>query len=583
MSEKVTIEVDAEVKKALDNLGKINQKLDDISNDTKDVGESSKKAAQGTKTLATGFSAVGVAMKAANFTLISKLVTKLWEGLQKNQQIADTVSTAFNVIGVIVGKVSDVITTAVNRAGALSGNFDALGTIVENLIKLALNPLKFVFFSVAGVIKEVQLSWEKSWLGKGDVNRIKELTNDLNYYKQEIRKAGEETIKAGEAIVVNFKEGVGEIVTLSKVVATEFDNTFKDLTVKSVVDQAEAVTKATTNIGLLQAKLNEVRIEFEVQAEQQRAIRDDISQSIDDRIQANAELLEISQNQADAEIKAIEAQQGALRQRMAVEVDNADLKAQIAELDNAARETELRRTQLAKESKEQENALHQERIANKLELDRIAEGEIEKQEVELSAERDRLIRLAEVSYTVEEEKNAKIKQIKNKFDRDILKAEVAMQSKAEAARKQELQQEKALQENKRAIISGALGGIAALVGQETQAGKMIAVAQATIDTYAGATKAFAQGGVLGYVGAAGVIAAGLANVRSIMATDVPGQTDGPPPPPPEQIVQSAPEELALPTFGAIEAEAPPVQAFVVESDVSNAQAIADDLALQATL
>ena len=48
MSEKVTIEVDAEVKKALDNLEKINQKLDDISNDTKDVGESSKKAAQGT-------------------------------------------------------------------------------------------------------------------------------------------------------------------------------------------------------------------------------------------------------------------------------------------------------------------------------------------------------------------------------------------------------------------------------------------------------------------------------------------------------------------------------------------------------
>ena len=46
MAEKVTIEVDAEVKKALDNLGKINQKLDDISNDTKDVGNSAKKAAE---------------------------------------------------------------------------------------------------------------------------------------------------------------------------------------------------------------------------------------------------------------------------------------------------------------------------------------------------------------------------------------------------------------------------------------------------------------------------------------------------------------------------------------------------------
>ena len=197
MAEKVTIEVDAEVKKALDNLEKIKQKIDDISNDTKDVGESSKKAAQGTKTLATGFNAVGVAMKAANFTLIAKLVNKLWEGLQKNQQIADAVSTAFNVIGVIFGKVSDVITTAVNRAGALSGNFDALGRIVNNLVKLALNPLKAVFLSVGLVIKQTQLSWEKSWLGKGDVARIKQLTQDVNGYKEEIKKAGEETLKAG--------------------------------------------------------------------------------------------------------------------------------------------------------------------------------------------------------------------------------------------------------------------------------------------------------------------------------------------------------------------------------------------------
>ena len=579
MAEKVTIEVDAEVKKALDNLEKIKQKIDDISDDTKEVGESAKKAAEGTKTLATGFNAVGVAMKAANFTLISKLVNKLFEGLQKNQQIADAVSTAFNVIGVIVGKVSEVITTAVNRAGALSGNFDALGRIVNNLVKLALNPLKAVFLSVGLVIKQTQLSWEKSWLGKGDVARIKQLTQDVNGYKEEIKKAGEETLKAGKGIITDFREGVGEVVTLGKAVRTEFNNTFKDLTVKTVLEQAEAVTKATTNIGLLQAKLNEVRIEFEVQAEQQRAIRDDISKSIDDRIQANAELLKISQKQAEEEIKAIKAQQSALSQRMAVEVDNADLKAQIAELDNAARETELRKTQLAKESREQENALHQERIANKLELDRITEQEAQKQEVELTAERDRLIRLAEVSYTVEEEKNAKIKQIREKFDRDILAAEVAMQSKAEAKRQQELQQEKALQDQKRAIIGGALSGITALIGQETQAGKALAIAQATMDTYAGATKALAQGGIYGTVAAVGVIAQGLASVKSIIGTKVPGQSGGGSAPSSPSTAEAPP----VPTFGAIEAEAPPVQAYVVESDVSNSQALQNDLDLQATL
>ena len=579
MAEKVTIEVDAEVKKALDNLEKIKQKIDDISDDTKEVGDSAKKAAEGTKTLATGFNAVGVAMKAANFTLISKLVNKLFEGLQKNQQIADAVSTAFNVIGVIVGKVSEVITTAVNRAGALSGNFDALGRIVNNLVKLALNPLKAVFLSVGLVIKQTQLSWEKSWLGKGDVARIQQLTQDVNGYKEEIKKAGEETIKAGKGIITDFREGVGEVVTLGKAVRTEFNNTFKDLTVKTVLEQAEAVTKATTNIGLLQAKLNEVRIEFETQAEQQRAIRDDISQSIDDRIQANAELLKISQKQAEEEIKAIKAQQAALSQRMAVEVDNADLKAQIAELDNAARETELRKTQLAKESREQENALHQERIANKLELDRITEQEAQKQEVELTAERDRLIRLAEVSYTVEEEKNAKIKQIREKFDRDILAAEVAMQSKAEAKRQQELQQEKALQDQKRAIIGGALSGITALIGQETQAGKALAIAQATMDTYAGATKALAQGGIYGTVAAVGVIAQGLASVKSIIGTKVPGQSGGGASPSSPSTAEAPP----VPTFGAIEAEAPPVQAYVVESDVSSSQALQNDLDLQATL
>lgn len=49
----------------------------------------------------------------------------------------------------------------------------------------------------------------------------------------------------------------------------------------------------------------------------------------------------------------------------------------------------------------------------------------------------------------------------------------------------------------------------------------MAVAQATMDTYAGATKALAQGGIFGAIGAAGVIASGLANIRTILQTDIP--------------------------------------------------------------
>jgi len=120
-----------------------------------------------------------------------------------------------------------------------------------------------------------------------------------------------------------------------------------------------------------------------------------------------------------------------------------------------------------------------------------------------------------------------------------------------------------------------------LVGAETKAGKGLAVAQATMDTYAGATKALAQGGLFGAIGAAGIVASGLANVRSILQTDVPGESGGGGVPPTPEVVQDT--IPTVPTFGAIGTEPPPVQAFVVESDVSSSQALQNDLNLQATL
>jgi len=563
MSEKVTIEVEADVKDALVKLGAIEKGV-------KDVGDEAKKQTSAVKSLSNGFKGLGLIFKGLGLGVVLKLANKLWEALQKNQQIADTVTTAFNMVGVVVGKVSQVITDVVNRTGASSENFDALGRIINNLIKLALQPLKLVFNSVALVIKEVQLAWEKSWLGKGDIERINKLQAQITGYKDEIKKATEETINAGKAIIVDFKEGVGEIVQLGKVATTEFNNTFKDLTVKSVHEQAKAVTEATNNLGLLQAKHREIIIDFETQAEKQRQIRDDVSQSITDRIEANTKLLDISQKQADAEIEALKEQQGALRQQMKVNVDNAEIKAQIAELNNAIAETEFRKTQLEKESGEQNNALLAEQLANRQELSKLGVSETARQMLEFENEKQRLTRMAELTITNAEE----LAKTKEKINQDYLNKK----GKLDQA---ELQKEQALQDNKRQIIGSALSGITALIGQETAAGKGLAVAQATIDTYAGATKALAQGGIFGYIGAAGVIASGLANIRTILQTDVPGDTGGDAPPPTPDVTQNV--TPAVPTFGAIETQPPPVQAYVVESDVSNSQALQNDLDLQATL
>lgn len=66
---------------------------------------------------------------------------------------------------------------------------------------------------------------------------------------------------------------------------------------------------------------------------------------------------------------------------------------------------------------------------------------------------------------------------------------------------------------------GNLAGLSKSGNKELGAiAKAAAIAQATIDTYAGATKALAQGGIWGGPIAASIVASGLANVAKIVAT-----------------------------------------------------------------
>jgi hypothetical protein len=84
-------------------------------------------------------------------------------------------------------------------------------------------------------------------------------------------------------------------------------------------------------------------------------------------------------------------------------------------------------------------------------------------------------------------------------------------------------------ESKLALYSAVgqgLGSLSQLVGQETEAGKALAIAQATIDTYAGATREFGKGGILGFITGAAVIAAGLANVQKIISVKIPKSSGG---------------------------------------------------------
>lgn len=126
--------------------------------------------------------------------------------------------------------------------------------------------------------------------------------------------------------------------------------------------------------------------------------------------------------------------------------------------------------------------------------------------------------------------------------------------------------------------SNALTNIGSAIGEETATAKTLAVAGAIIDTYAGATKALAAGAgtPVGYINAAAIIAAGLANVRKMTATPVPGANDTASAPsmgPSVSIVGGSADPSAQLARSFASQQQKPIKAYAVATDMSTQQAL----------
>lgn len=129
----------------------------------------------------------------------------------------------------------------------------------------------------------------------------------------------------------------------------------------------------------------------------------------------------------------------------------------------------------------------------------------------------------------------------------------------------------------------ALNIVGGLVDQNSVAGKAIAVVQAIINTYQGASRAIAQGGIFGPVAAAATIAAGLVQVRKIVSTKIPsakgtgsvadtgggGMTMAAAPIGPTAPIQNTVTQLDQGTINRMGSATS--RAYVVESDITNSQ------------
>lgn len=139
--------------------------------------------------------------------------------------------------------------------------------------------------------------------------------------------------------------------------------------------------------------------------------------------------------------------------------------------------------------------------------------------------------------------------------------------------------------NRLNVVSNLLGKAADIFGKQTAAGKVLAIAEATINTFAGATLALREKSVLPQpfstiqkiASVATIIAAGLKSVREIAKTQVPGGGGGggsvPSPSQVEAPLQATPQvgTTALDQNSLNQLGNSTVRAFVVEHDVTDNQ------------
>lgn len=131
------------------------------------------------------------------------------------------------------------------------------------------------------------------------------------------------------------------------------------------------------------------------------------------------------------------------------------------------------------------------------------------------------------------------------------------------------------------VASGAFGAIQQLAGENSAVGKVAAIAQTVIDTYASATAAYKSvvgipvvGPVLAPIAAGTAVAAGIANLAAIKKTKVPGEGGAASGASISRTSAPAPNLPTAPPTGVspeTQFNQTPVQAYVVSGDVTSSQ------------
>ena len=618
-----TIKISADIKDAQKKIEDLTGAVEDLTQANKESQQEIAKMTKATtkqqnklvkiiKGVASGFKGVGLAMKAAGFAIIMKVVDKLGEAFMSNQKIVDLMSEAFETITIVLRDVSNIFIEVFENVSQSTGGFDALKKVLGGGLALAVNLVVGAIQGIVLGVQKAQLAWEESFLGDGDPEEIKRLNQAIEETQDKLSETGERIKQAGSDIADNFVEAVGEVGELAQGVAEGVTRAIEEVDVAEANSQAKRLVASKKNFELMALQQQRLVEEYDLAAEKQRQIRDDETKSIEERMAANEELGKILDKQVEAEKKTVQARIDAIQLEIAAKGESVELTNELYALNTELAAVEAKVGGFRSEQLSNHNALlkEQQELTQSAEETETRLG-FERERFEADRIKNELNRLERMRTILEEEKKIELERLQNKIDtyelgtqaridaeneykerKQALDQEIAANEDAINAErsKNEIKWEELTEEQKMSIVSDGFKNLASILGEESAAGKAAAIAAATIDTFASATSAYRSlvgipviGPALATAAAGAAIAAGIANVKAITATKVPGDKGAsasiptpttpaaPSTPPAFNVVgQGGTSQLASAIGGQAQQ---PVQAYVVANDVTTAQSL----------
>ena len=284
----------------VENLGKQGKKTSSVISKTfKGLGKvitapftAAKKAASGLGSLLKG---------GLGFGLITAAIDKASDAFSTNQGVVDSLNKVLGTVSIIFNKIAVAIGDVLGEQAAMNGGFDATKKVLGGLISGVLNIFVGIIQGLQLAVLEVQLAWEQSFFGDGDITRIEELNKGIAQTKKELNETGEALLESGKMVINNIAEAAQEVSATVVAVAKRVQDEVKNLDITDAVNQATRLVELQKQAELADVRRQEIQLKFQNTQEQLRQLRDDEMNSIEARQDANNKLLASFELQAEKE------------------------------------------------------------------------------------------------------------------------------------------------------------------------------------------------------------------------------------------------------------------------------------------